>query len=308
MNEQPGEPLLPTGVEVSFADIESLLSSHSSDETKRVAGMALTATMVVAGPSPRLMEAANALSSLTDVGVRTVLISYGDNPEPAVRVSRQTVSLEGLPPKYLNNAVAALRLSSLPTLVWWRGGNVDTLEGLAALSDRLVLDAEDPREVWTSVPTLGEHTAVSDLRWARLTRWRALMCHFFDIADVRAAASGFRRLRIEGSDLNAARLFAGWLASALQWGADVAPDLREKPGASPIDLVVLGDGTQELTLRLAANQTCVESAAVVHGLAPASRIVSLGDQGLAALLREELRIRSRDLAFERAVAASKGFV
>ena len=308
MSEQPGEHLLPTGVEVSFADIESALSSHSSDETKRAAGMALTATIVVAGPSPRLVEAAKALSELTDVGVRTVLISYGDNPEPAVRVLRQTVSLEGLPSKYLNNAVAALRLSSLPTLVWWRGGNADTLKGLAALSDRLVLDAEEPREVWTSVEILAEHTAVSDLRWTRLTRWRALMCHFFDIADVRAAASGFRRLRIEGSDLYAARLFAGWLASALQWGEGVAPDLREKPGASPIDLVVLGDGTQELTLRLAANQTCVESAARVQGLAPASRIVSLGDQGLAALLGEELRIRSRDLAFERAVAASKGFV
>ena len=308
MSEQPVDRLLPSGVEVSFADIESALSGHSSDETKRAAGMALTATIVVAGPPPRLVEAAKALGELTDVGVRTVLISYGDNPEPAVRVSRQTVSLEGLRPKYLNNAVAALRLSSLPTLVWWRGGNVDTLKGLAALSDRLVLDAEEPREVWASVDVLAELTAVSDLRWTRLTRWRALMCHFFDIADVRAAASGFRRLRIEGSDLNAARLFAGWLASALHWGEGVAPDLREKPGARPIDLVVLGDDTQELTLRLAANHTCVESAARVHGLAPASRIVSLGDQGLAALLGEELRIRSRDLAFERAVAASKGFV
>ena len=308
MSEQPADRLLPSGVEVSFAGIESALSGHSSDETKRAAGMALTATIVVAGPSPRLREAAKALSELTDVGIRTVLISYGDNPEPAVRVSRQTVSLEGLPPKYLNNAVAALRLSSLPTLVWWRGGNVDTLKGLAALSDRLVLDAEDPREVWASVEILAELTAVSDLRWTRLTRWRALMCHFFDIADVRAAASGFRRLRIEGSDLNVARLFAGWLASALQWGEGVAPDLREKPGASPIELVVLGDGTQELTLRLAADRTCVESAARVHALAPASRIVSLGGQGLAALLGEELRIRSRDLAFERAVAASKGFV
>jgi glucose-6-phosphate dehydrogenase assembly protein OpcA len=308
MSEQSVDRLLPSGVEVSFADIESALSGHSSDETKRAAGMALTATIVVAGPPPRLVEAAKALGELTDVGVRTVLISYGDNPEPAVRVSRQTVSLEGLRPKYLNNAVAALRLSSLPTLVWWRGGNVDTLKGLAALSDRLVLDAEEPREVWASVDVLAELTAVSDLRWTRLTRWRALMCHFFDIADVRAAASGFRRLRIEGSDLNAALLFAGWLASALHWGEGVAPDLREKPGAPPIDLVVLGDDTQELMLRLAANHTCVESAARVHGFAPASRIVSLGDQGLAALLGEELRIRSRDLAFERAVAASKGFV
>ena len=188
MSEQPVDRLLPSGVEVSFADIESALSGHSSDETKRAAGMALTATIVVAGPPPRLVEAAKALGELTDVGVRTVLISYGDNPEPAVRVSRQTVSLEGLRPKYLNNAVAALRLSSLPTLVWWRGGNVDTLKGLAALSDRLVLDAEEPREVWASVDVLAELTAVSDLRWTRLTRWRALMCHFFDIADVRAAA------------------------------------------------------------------------------------------------------------------------
>jgi len=308
MSEQAGEPLLPTGVEVSFGDIEAALSGHSSDETKRAAGMALTATIVVAGPSPRLKEAAKALSELTDVGVRTVLISYGDNPEPAVRVSHQTVSLEGLPPQYLNNAVAALRLSSLPTLVWWRGGNVDTLKGLAALSDRLVLDAEEPREVWASVESLAELTAVSDLRWTRLTRWRALMCHFFDIAEVRAAASGFRQLRIEGADLDAARLFAGWLASALKWGDGVTPDLREKPGASPIELVVLGDGTQELTLRLDGNHTCVESAARVQGLAAASRIVSLGDQGLAALLGEELRIRSRDLAFDRAVAASKGFV
>jgi glucose-6-phosphate dehydrogenase assembly protein OpcA len=308
MSEQPAEPLLPSGVEVSFADIESALSAHSSDEATRAAGKVLTATIVVAGPHYRLVEAAKALSELTDVGVRAVLISYGDNPAPAVRVSRQTVSLEGLRPRYLNNAVAALRLSSLPTLVWWRGGNVDTLKGLAALSDRLVLDAEEPREVWASLDVLAERTAVSDLRWTRLTRWRALMAHFFDIADVRAAGSGFRRLRIEGSDIHAARLFAGWLASSLKWGEGVAPDLREKAGTSPIDLVVLGDGTQELTLRLAANHTCVESAARVHGLAPASRIVSLGDQGLAALLGEELRIRSRDLAFEHAGAASKGFV
>ena len=86
MSEPSGEPLLPTGVEVNFADIEAALSGHSSDETKRAAGMALTATIVVAGPPPRLKEAAKALGELTDVGVRTVLISYGDNPEPAVRV------------------------------------------------------------------------------------------------------------------------------------------------------------------------------------------------------------------------------
>jgi glucose-6-phosphate dehydrogenase assembly protein OpcA len=307
MSEQSGGRLLNAGEEVSFADIESALRRSSSEESKHVSGVALTATIVVAGPPPRLAEAATALSELIDAGVRAVLISYGDNPAPTVHVSRHTVSLDGLRPQYLNNAVAALRLSSLPTVVWWRGGQIEALTGLAALSDRLVLDAEDPREVWTLVESLAERTAVSDLRWARLTRWRALMAHFFDIADVRAAAAAFRVLRIEGSDHHAARLYAGWLASTLHWDKSVVPDLRDVPGTSPIEAIALGDGSQELTLRLADNHTCVETAARVNGLAPTSRTVSMGNQGLAALVGEELRIRARDLAFERAVAASKGF-
>jgi glucose-6-phosphate dehydrogenase assembly protein OpcA len=263
---------------------------------------------VVAGPPPQLAEAAKALGELTEAGLRAVLISYGDNPAPVVHVSRRTVALEGLRPEYLNNAVAALRLSSLPTVVWWRGGNVDALPGLAALSDRLVLDTEDPVEVWASVDRLAERTAVSDLRWTRLTRWRALMAHFFDIADVRAAASGFRSLRIEGADRHAARLYAGWLASTLPGIEPVALEMGEMPGGSPIEAIVLGDGSQELALRLAATHTCVDTAARLQGVASASRTVSMGDQGLAALIGEELRIRARDLAFERAAAASKGFV
>ena len=301
------EPLLPDGVEVSFADIESALAGGSHEESKRAAGMALTATIVAAGPPHRMAEAAKALRDVTDVGVRAVLISYGENPAPTVRVSRHTVALEGLCAEYLNNAVAALRLSSLPTLVWWRGGDVEALQGLSALADRLVLDSEEPQAVWDLVPALVEQTAVSDLRWTRITRWRALMAHFFDIAEVRAIA-GFRQLRIEGSDRHVSRLFAGWMASSGKWPDGLTPELREKPDGAPIDSVVLSDGAQELTLRLVSGSSCVETAARVDGLAPASRIVSLGDQGLAALLAEELRIRARDLAFERAVAASKGFV
>lgn len=302
------ESLLPSGMEVNFGDIESALDGGFDDDAGGTPGMALTATIVVAGPAPRLAEAAHALSNLKDVGVRAVLISYGDNPAPPVRVWRHTVALEGLCARYLNNAVAALRLSSLPTLVWWRGGAVENLEGLAKLADRLVLDAEDPRDGWAAVESLVQRTAVSDLRWTRLTRWRALMAHFFDIAEVRDAASGFRTLSVEGSDRHAARLFAGWLVSSLNSRERIRPDLRETPGVPPIEAVALGDGAQELTLRLASSRTCVEATARLRGLAPASRIVSVGDQELATLLGEELRIRSRDLAFERAVAASKGFV
>jgi glucose-6-phosphate dehydrogenase assembly protein OpcA len=296
------ESLLASGVAVSFSEIESALAG-STEEARRTGRTALTATVVVAGPRDRLAEAAEAVGALKDVGVRAVLISYGDNPAPSARVSGHTVALEGLRPAYLNNAVAALRLSSLPMLVWWRGGETHDIEGLAALADRLVLDAEDPRDVWKSVENLATRTAVSDLRWTRLTRWRALMAHFFDIPEVSAAAPDFNILRLEGSDRQAMRLFAGWLLSVLGVADRIVPDLRECQGA-PIETVMLG-GSCQLRLRLAANRTCVQTAAEVANLPTTSRTVSLGDQQLSALLSEELRIRARDLAFERAVAASR---
>jgi glucose-6-phosphate dehydrogenase assembly protein OpcA len=304
MEDVMSESLLPSGVDVQFADIESALAG-SSDDTRRAGGTALTATVVVAGPRHRLVEAAQAIAALKDVGVRAVLISYGDNPAPGVRVAGHTVALEGLRPDYLNNAVAALRLSSLPTLVWWRGGGTKDIEGLATLADRLVLDAEDPREVWKWVENLAQRTSVSDLRWARLTRWRALMANFFDIPEVCAAASSFSALRVEGSDRPAMCLFAGWLLSILGSEQRIVPDLREQSSLAPIEAVVLGDGTQQLVLRMAANRTCVQTAATVPNLPSACRTVSLGNQQLAALLGEELRIRARDVAFERAVAASR---
>ena len=303
MSDSPPPSLLPQGRAVAFEDIEETLQSAAGEAERRRAGMG---TLVLAGSAERLVEAAAAVDELKDIGVRTVLISYGDNPEPAVRVSHHAVVLEGLRAEYLNNAVAALRLSSLPTLVWWRGGTTSTLEGLAALADRLVLDAPDPTDAWAHVAALADKTAVSDLRWARLTRWRALMAHFFDLPDVLAAASRLRSLHVEGSDRYTAKLFAGWIASALRWPRGQSYDFREKPGGAPIEAVALGDGSQELTLRLASARGCVETAARVSGADMASRTVSIGDQGLAALIGEELRIRARDLAFERAVAASKG--
>jgi hypothetical protein len=300
--------LLPLGVEVAFADIERALGQAGLEDAKRAAGRALTATLVVVGPHARLAEAAQAVEQLTDVGVRAILISDGDNPAPGVRVLDHAIALEGLRPDYMNNAVAALRLSSLPTVVWWRGGAPEMLDGMADLADRLVFDAEEPSAVWALAGAVAERTATSDLRWARLTRWRALMSHFFDIPEVRRAAVSFDRLSIEGADLHLARLYAGWLISSLGWTSKVAISLRERPGGSPIERIELGDADQALTLRHGASGHCIETAARVQGHAAVSRVVSVGVQSLADLISEELRIRSRDHAFERAVAAARGVV
>ena len=302
------EALLPSGTEVPFSQMDAALERFCVGKSGAPA-RALTATVVVIGPRRRLREAAEALERLTGSGgVRAVLISAGSNPSPSVRVSEQAVALEGLRLDYLNNAVAALRLSSLPTVVWWRGEHPESIPGLAALADRLVLDLddEDPADVWPRALALVDETAISDLRWTRLTRWRALMAHFFDIPEVREAAATFARLEIAGSDGHAARLFAGWLSSSLQWNGRVAIAIRPGAGGAPIESVTLGDGSQSLALRLAPSGTCVEAAALVAGHAGTTRIVSLGDQSLAALIAEELRVSSRDPAFEKALAAAQG--
>jgi glucose-6-phosphate dehydrogenase assembly protein OpcA len=298
-----GASLWAAGADVPFKEIE-----RAFQQTPAGAGQfparALTATVVVISAHDRLLEAAGALDALAGTSaLRVVLISGGDDPAPRARMCGQAIALEGLQPGFFNNAVAALRLSSLPTLVWWRGAPGDSLEGVAELSDRVVLDAEDPQDTWAQARRLFGRTAISDIRWTRLTRWRALMAHFFDIPEVRHAGGSFDRLEMAGADVYSMRLFAGWLSSALGWRGRVSIDMRELPGAAPLESVRLVEGGYELSLALAPSRACVQTTAKVRGREGATRTVALGDQGLTALIAEELRVRSRDLAFEQAVAA-----
>ena len=133
-------------------------------------------------------------------GVRAISIAHGSATGTHARVSPSFVALEGVPPAFVDNAVAAIRLSSLPTLVWWRGGPVDVFDCVADLADRVVLDVEEPDDLWAHVVTILDRTAFSDLRWTRLTRWRSLMAQFFDIPSIASAASAFNHLRIEGAN------------------------------------------------------------------------------------------------------------
>jgi glucose-6-phosphate dehydrogenase assembly protein OpcA len=302
MNAHGDRPLLPSAAEVPFAEVELALARTLQAANRP---RTLTATMVVIGPRDRLVEAAAVLQQLdAQAGLRAILITRDGNAPPAARLLDNIVVLEGLKSSYVNNAVAALRLSSLPTLVWWRGGDLETLDEVAALADRLVLDADDPVPGWGRVAALAERTAISDLRWTRLTRWRALMAHFFDIPEVRAIADGFDRAELAGADVHALRLFGGWLASSLPASSRLAVTVQQSSGGAPITRARLANGSQELVLRLAPSGTCVTTSADVEGHAGASSTVSIGDQGLLALVAEELRVRSRDLAFEGALCAA----
>jgi glucose-6-phosphate dehydrogenase assembly protein OpcA len=97
--------------------------------------------------------------------------------------------------------------------------------------DRLIVDSTE----WDDVPypyrhlvQLFDHTAVSDIAWARTSRWRALLSSLWpDIDDVSA-------IRVKGTAAQA-YLLAGWLRSRLG-RSDIALEHVEAERLEGIDL------------------------------------------------------------------------
>lgn len=273
--------------------------------TSTSAARARSATLVVVGPPARLTDAAAVLGAAEDAGaLRIVLVSTVSEPLAPVPALPDVVTIGNLKREYVNNAIAAVRLSSLPTAVWWRGGPPEELDGVASLADRVILDAEDPWPGWGRIPPFFDHTAFTDLRWTKLTRWRSGMAHFFDLHEVRDA-SVFTRLSIAGNDRAQCALFAGWLDSALGWHGRPAPEFLPSASGAAMESVSLQSERGELSLKALPNSTCLDTRATAGDRLLASRVLSLGDQSPLALLSEELRVRSRDLAFEAAVLSAR---
>ena len=265
---------------------------------------AQTATIVAVCTAQRLAETAAALTWLRDhSSVRTILISLGDDPQPQVESQDDAVTIQQIVPRYLNNAVASLRLSSLPSIAWWRGGEVTLLPDLAHLVDRLVLDPPDPTDAWNLVPQLAPITPIGDLRWTALTRWRNLMAQFFDVPEVRDSVGSFSRLEITARDVYAARLFAGWITARLPEGGTLATHIASAPRGATMQTVTLSGPTHRLSLAVAGS-ACIETTIDASGRSVLSRMVPLGVQEPQALMADELRVRSRDVPFEEALRSS----
>ena len=112
------------------------------------------------------------------------------------------------------SVVEPLLISDLPVFLRWRGeppwGSPE-LDQLVGVTDRLIVDSTE----WDDLPFpyrnlsgLFARAAVSDIAWARTSRWRALLASLWpDVADVRT-------VRVTGTHAQAL-LIAGWLRSRL---------------------------------------------------------------------------------------------
>jgi hypothetical protein len=112
------------------------------------------------------------------------------------------------------SVVSPLLISDLPVFLRWRGEppwGATELEQLVDTVDRLIVDStewDDLPHAYSHLARLFERTAVSDIAWARTSRWRALL------ASLWPEIAGVRTLRVRGT-YPQALLLCGWLRSRL---------------------------------------------------------------------------------------------
>lgn len=122
--------------------------------------------------------------------------------------------LRGVRAKAPASVVEPLLISDLPVFLRWRGEppwGEQELEQLVGVTDRMIVDStewDDLPHPYSRLAELFDRAAVSDIAWARTSRWRMLLASLWpDVADVET-------VRIKGTHAQAL-LIVGWLRSRL---------------------------------------------------------------------------------------------
>jgi hypothetical protein len=141
--------------------------------------------------------------------------------------------LRGARAKAPASVVEPLLISDLPVFLRWRGEppwGAQEFDQLVGVTDRLIVDSTE----WDDLPfpyrglaELFDRAAVSDIAWARTSRWRALLATLWpDVANVGT-------IRVTGTSAQAL-LIAGWLRSRL--GRDIELEHVDTPRLEGIEL------------------------------------------------------------------------
>jgi len=245
-----GEDVRIGDVETALARLRAVSAREGGSPNLRTSVMTHLAWV----PEPWLDRARTALSGMAERHPsRTILLV----PDPDAGYSRvdATATVEsyavpgverdvctevvelrlcGMRAKAPASVVQPLLVSDLPVFLRWRGeppwGAVE-LDQLLGIIDRLIVDSTE----WDDLPFPYRHlaelfprTAVSDIAWARTSRWRTLLASLWPgIADVGT-------IRVRGTAAQA-WLLCGWLRSRLGRD-DIALEHEEAERLEGIDL------------------------------------------------------------------------
>jgi Glucose-6-phosphate dehydrogenase subunit len=223
-----GEDVKIGDVETALAQLRSLASQSSpSMRTSVMTHLAWVpedwlgrARAALSGMAERHPSRTVLLIPEPDFGMNridaTVALECYDVPASDRSVCSEVIELrlKGTRAKAPASVVLPLLVSDLPVFLRWRGlppWGAQELDQLLGVIDRLIVDSTE----WDDLPVayghlvdLFERVAVSDIAWARTSRWRALLASLWpDVADV-------SRIRVKGTEAQAL-LLCGWLRSRL---------------------------------------------------------------------------------------------
>ena len=248
------------------------------------------------------------------------------------------------------SATIPLLLSDLSIYLWWRavprlGDRV--FKRLVDTSDRVIIDSAEfasPHEDLLTLATLLREsprwTAFSDLNWARLTAWRALLAGFYDVPHYRHSLDQLDSVVIEYTPPTAdpaaipprALILAGWLASRLDWKVNPGGTTRKDAStvfefeargrkvtvefataqnvaieAGRIAFVTLasaGSSSATFNVKRSADRRRIETDVILGDERKIQRVLSYENWSEAELVGRELEILGHDRVYEQAILAA----
>jgi glucose-6-phosphate dehydrogenase assembly protein OpcA len=248
----------------------------------------------------------------------------------------------------LPSAALPLLISDLPTFLWCNEAlefEDRTFLDFSRAADRLIIDSVDTRKSGGTMLALAklfaegrqQQLGISDINWARLTSWRALIASFYDSPRCKVPLNQLTSVIIDYSAPEhepdeiapQALLILGWLGSRLKW--QLSPDSAKK-AKSNLRLEVISDHRRiaiDLNLvarpdirpgRLARVQLNaeqdrgefvvlrdqrglhLESHVEIDGLVHPGRVLPVRNRSTAQLLSRELEILTNDNIYAEAVS------
>jgi hypothetical protein len=169
------------------------------------------------------------------------------------------IRLHGTSAEHPTSVVEPLLISDLPVFLRWRGVppfGGSAFEELTGVADRLIVDSTewpDLPKPYARMPEIFDGIAVSDIAWARTSRWRSMLASLWPgIANV-------KRIKVTGTEAQA-NLLAGWLRSRLRRSIELEHEPSDKlvgveldgepapfpPGNPPLPADLLSDELDKL--------------------------------------------------------------
>jgi len=247
----------------------------------------------------------------------------------------------------LPSATLPLLVPDLPVFLWWDdklGAHNNLWTELCGAADRLILDSVDfppsdletVAQLFTGKPN--DALCVSDINWARLTSWRALLASFYDVRAYRPALDSLQSITVDyvapastEALASQAVLIVGWLASRLGWQPvpesyehdgpvrsimlrkkDLSAELQlrgidqphTKPGRlSSVELTSTDDSAKFVVTR-SSTGVHLETHTSVNGNTYPGQVLPVRNRSMAQLLGREMEILKNDDIYAAAISAA----